>query len=165
MSERLSLEDARKQIRTHLEDLGLDYESTLLVSDITRVANGIRLTLTNTVLREHDLSWTGFAVMWLIWLHGPMETRHAAQAAAISKATLTGVMNTLEQRKFLERIPRSDDRRLVELHLTSSGMQFMELVYPKYNQAEKDVLSALNARQRASLRTGLEKLAESLERE
>ena len=160
----MSLSEAREQIQDRLEGLGLDHESTLLVSDITRVANGIRVSLTNAVLREHDLSWTGFAILWLLWLHGPLETRHAAHAAAISKATLTGVVNTLEQREYLQRIPRSDDRRLVELHLTPTGSKFMEAVYPTYNQAEKDVLGVLTARQRASLRAGLEKLAESLER-
>jgi MarR family transcriptional regulator, organic hydroperoxide resistance regulator len=165
VSERVTLGEARKQIQVRLEGLGLHHESTLLISDITRVANGIRLSLTNAVLREHDLSWTGFAILWLLWLHGPLETRHAAQAAAISKATLTGVVNTLEQRGYLERIPRSDDRRLVELHLTASGHQFMESVYPSYNQAEKATLEALNDRERAALRNGLEKLVRSLEKD
>jgi MarR family transcriptional regulator, organic hydroperoxide resistance regulator len=160
----VSLDGARQQIQVRLESMGLDHEFTLLVSDITRVANGIRVSLTNTVLREHNLSWTGFAILWLLWLHGPLETRHAAHAAAISKATLTGVVNTLDQREYLKRIPRSDDRRLVELHLTSIGSKFMEAVYPRYNQAEKDALNALTPRQRASLSVELEKLAKSLER-
>jgi DNA-binding MarR family transcriptional regulator len=165
VSERIGLDDARQQIQARLEGLGLDHESTILVSEITRVSNDIRLSLTNAVLREHDLSWTGFAIVWLLWIHGPLETRHAAQAAAISKATLTGVVNTLEQRGYLERSPRVDDRRLVELRLTPSGSQFMESVYPRYNQAQTEVLKVLTAKQRASLRAALEILAASLERD
>ena len=74
--------------------------------------------LTNTVLRQHGLTWTGFVVLWVVWIWDGMETRRAAESAAISKATLTGVVKTLEARGLLTRRVSGTDRRLVILELS-----------------------------------------------
>src|SRR6185437_7451826 len=60
---------------------------------------------------------SGFVVMWVVWIWDGMETRHVAESAAISKATLTGVMKTLESRGWLIRESSVADRRLVQLRL------------------------------------------------
>ena len=54
------------------------------------------------MLREHGLSWTGFVVLWVVWIWDGLETRRAADNAAISKATLTGVVKTLEARGLID---------------------------------------------------------------
>ena len=64
------------------------------------------------MLRAYDITWTGFVVLWVVWIWDGMETRHAAEAAAISKATLTGVVKTLEARGWMRSAGRADDRRL-----------------------------------------------------
>jgi len=32
-----------------------------------------------SVLRDVDLSWTGFVVLWVVWIWGDIETRHVAE--------------------------------------------------------------------------------------
>ena len=62
-----------------------------------------------------------FVVLWVVWIWDGAETRHAAENAAISKATLTGVVKTLEARGLITRRVSEIDRRLVHLELTPAG--------------------------------------------
>ena len=134
-----------KAMSAHLGKLDLDFPAALAVSSLYRAANAVRNHLTNTVLREHDLSWTGFVVLWVVWIFDGLETRHAAQSAAISKGTLTGVAKTLESRGWLLREPDAADRRLVRLRLTAAGVALMEELYPKFNAAEAEVVARIGA--------------------
>ena len=75
---------------------------------------------------------------------GRAETRHAAENAAISKATLTGVVKTLEARGLITRRVSETDRRLVHLELTPEGLNLMKELYPIFNAAEAEVVAGLS---------------------
>ena len=80
-------------------------------------------------------------VLWVVWIWDGLETRRAADSAAISKATLTGVVKTLESRGLIARRVSDTDRRLVNLELTPSGVALMKELYPAFNAAEAEVVS------------------------
>ena len=143
MSNDFGLAATEKAMSAHIGKMRLDFPAALAVSSVYRAANAVRNHLTNSVLREHDLSWTGFVVLWVVWIFDGLETRHAAQSAAISKGTLTGVAKTLESRGWLTREVDKADRRLVQLRLTESGVALMEELYPKFNAAEAEVVARI----------------------
>lgn len=143
MSNDYGLAATEKAMSAHIGKLQLDFPAASAVSSLYRAANAVRNHLTNTVLREHDLSWTGFVVLWVVWIFDGLETRHAAQSAAISKGTLTGVAKTLEARGWLRRETDSGDRRRVQLQLTKAGVALMEELYPRLNAAEAEVVSRI----------------------
>ena len=90
------------------------------VSNIYRAANAVRNHLERTVLAERGLTWTGWVVLWVIWIWGEVESRHVAEAG-ISKGTLTGVQNTLMAKGLVHREGPSQDARRVLLSLTPEG--------------------------------------------
>lgn len=139
-----SLLETERTMRKHVDELGLDFEAAHAVSSIYRAANAVRTRVTNDVLREFELSWTGFVVLWVVWISETIETRHAAEASSVSKATLTGVVRTLEARGWIEKTGRDDDRRLVELSLTPAGIELMTTVYPKFNAIETQVVQGVS---------------------
>jgi hypothetical protein len=96
MPDRHTLKETEKAMHDHVARLPLDFPAAHALSSLYRAANAVRNHITNLVLREHDLTWTGFVVLWVVWIWDGMETRHVAESAAISKATLTGVVRTLE---------------------------------------------------------------------
>lgn len=151
-------------MRSHVAALDIDFEAAHAVSSIYRAANAVRAHVTNEVLREYDLSWTGFVVLWVVWIWDGTETRHAAESAAISKATLTGVVKTLEARGWIERRGRQDDRRLVELYLTPEGRALMEELYPRFNAVEAKVVEGLSSKRRKDLTKSLRDIVGTLER-
>ena len=86
-----TLAETESAMNRHIEGLEIDFAAAHTVSSIYRAANAIRAHITNAVLRQYDLTWSGFVVMW-VWIWDGMETRHVAESAAISKGTLTGVV-------------------------------------------------------------------------
>jgi DNA-binding MarR family transcriptional regulator len=158
-----TLAETESAMNRHIEGLEIDFAAAHTVSSLYRAANAVRAHITNAVLRQYDLTWSGFVVMWVVWIWDGMETRHVAESAAISKATLTGVMKTLESRGWLIRESSVADRRLVQLRLTQSGADLMTELYPKFNAAESDVVRQLSARSKASLARDLRSIVRTVE--
>ena len=163
MPDRPTLAETEKAMSTHVSELPLNFPAAAAVSSLYRAANAVRLHLTNSVLREHGLSWTGFVVLWVVWIWDGLETRHAADSAAISKATLTGVVKTLESRGLIARRVSDTDRRLVNLQLTPSGVALMKELYPAFNAAEAEIVSGLSPRSLAQLTDSLRSIVTELE--
>ena len=163
MPDRHTLAETEKAMTAHVSALAMDAEAGAAVSSLYRAANAVRLHLTNTVLREHGLTWTGFVVLWVVWIWEGVETRHAAESAAISKATLTGVVKTLEARGLILRRVGEADRRLVTLELTPEGIALMEDAIPKFNAAETEVVAGLSERNLKNLTKSLRHIVNGLD--
>ena len=165
MPDRHTLAETEKAMREHVEQLPLDMGAANALSSLYRAANAVRNRLTQTVLRPHDLTWTGFVVLWVVWIWDDVETRHTAEAAGISKATLTGVVKTLETRGWIERRSDDVDRRLVHLTLTPSGIALMQELYPQFNAVEAQIVSPLANRTLTEMTKGLRNIVTALEDE
>jgi DNA-binding MarR family transcriptional regulator len=163
MPDRHTLAETEKAMSTHVSELALNFPASNAISSLYRAANAVRLHLTNTVLREHGLTWTGFVVLWVVWIWDGVETRHAAESAAISKATLTGVVKTLESRGLITRTVSESDRRLVNLELTPEGVALMEDLYPRFNAAESEIVAGLSDRNLTSLTKSLRYIVTELD--
>ena len=92
------------------------------------------------MLAPYGLTWTGWVVLWVVWIWDEIETRHVAAEAGISKGTLTGVpSSTLESRGLLRRRTHPDDARRVLLSLTREGDPLMTTLFPRFNAQESFV--------------------------
>lgn len=60
-----------------------------------------------------------------------------ASEAGISKATLSGVLNTLQGRKLITRTKDERDGRMVIVGLTPAGQRLIKRIFPRINQAEQ----------------------------
>ena len=165
MPDRHTLAETERAMSLHLQSLPLNFEASAAVSSLYRAANAVRVHLTNTVLRQHGLTWTGFVVLWVVWIWDGMETRRAAESAAISKATLTGVVKTLEARGLLTRRVSGTDRRLVILELSDAGTELMTTLYPVFNAAEAEVVASLSDQHLTVLTDSLRQIVTDLDGE
>jgi DNA-binding MarR family transcriptional regulator len=163
MPDRHTLQETEKAMHDHVARLPLDFPAANALSSLYRAANAVRNHITNLVLREHDLTWTGFVVLWVVWIWDGMETRHVAESAAISKATLTGVVRTLETRGWITRTADTADRRLVRLQLTQDGVALMEKLYPEFNAVESEIVSGLSKRNVTDLTRNLRAIVTAIE--
>jgi MarR family transcriptional regulator, organic hydroperoxide resistance regulator len=163
MPDRHTLAETEQAMNAHVSDLALNFPAAAAVSSLYRAANAVRVYLTNSVLREHGLTWTGFVVLWVVWIWDGLETRRAAENAAISKATLTGVVKTLESRGLMTRRISDTDRRLVNLELTPAGMALMKKLYPAFNAAEAEIVAGLTPRGLNQLTNSLRSIVTELE--
>ncbi|WP_432987883.1 MarR family winged helix-turn-helix transcriptional regulator [Dactylosporangium sp. CA-233914] len=138
--------------------------ATEAVLHLHRAANAVRQHVEQEVLRAHQLTWTGFVVLRTVWAARRIETRHAAEQAGISKATLTGVVDTLSGRGLMRRSDHPDDGRLVLLQLTRKGHRLIRDLLPESQGAEAYALSYLEPGELAVITTALRGLVDHLER-
>jgi DNA-binding MarR family transcriptional regulator len=135
--------------------MSLDFDSMAIVSNLFRAANAVRNHFERTVLLSNDLSWTAFVVLWVTWIWEPIETRQIAEEGGFSKATLTGVLGTLEGRGYLARAKSTTDCRLVVVTMTDEGRKLMDDLFPKFNKQEQKIAGAIPQAEHAALAEAL----------
>jgi MarR family transcriptional regulator, organic hydroperoxide resistance regulator len=138
-----TLAATEEAVAQRLVGLEVDMSAMAACQNLYRAANAVRNRLERTVLAPHQLTWTGWVVLWVVWIWGDIETRHVAVEAGISKGTLTGVVKTLESRGLLLRQTHPDDARRVLLRLTLAGQQLMLDLFPRFNEQESAVTAGL----------------------
>ena len=132
-----TLAETERQVADRLGDLTIDFEAMAVVSNLFRAANAVRNHLERSVLAPADLTWTAFVVLWVTWIWGRVETRTIAAEGGFSKATLSGVLTTLEGRGLVERSRSESDGRLVDVTLTRAGEKLMRSLFPRFNAEER----------------------------
>jgi DNA-binding MarR family transcriptional regulator len=86
-----------------------------------------------------------------------------AERCVISRAALTGVMDTLERRGLLSRSASATDRRRSVVELTADGLAMTEQILPRLHRAEVIWTAGLTARQKAALLGELRRLFEHID--
>jgi len=134
-----------------------------VVSNVYRAANSVRNHLERTVLAPHGLTWTGWVVLWVIWIWGEIESRHVAAEAGVSKGTLTGVQKTLAAKGLVTRTVHPDDGRRVLLSLSAEGERLMAELFPEFNGVETWVTTDLDDDAKLALARSLRALVKRVE--
>lgn len=140
--------------------LPVDLAAMAVVANVWRAAQEARSQLERRVLREHDLTWTGFAVLFNLWIWPgppPRETRDIAASVGVAKSTLSGVLDTLERRGLVVRRDMAD-RRLCQVELTDAGRERIVALFPLFNAGEASLVRALDDDEKARLAELLRKV-------
>jgi DNA-binding MarR family transcriptional regulator len=135
---------AERKVLEELGHLPLDFRAMWAVSNVFRSGAALRRHLESTVLADDRLSWTAFTGLWVLWIWGEMESRAFASAVGISRPTATGVLSTLQARRFVRRRKASKDGRVVLVSLTPSGRRKIEELFPRFNAEEGRVAGSLS---------------------
>ena len=135
---------AERKIVEELGHLPLDFRAMWAISNVFRSGAALRRHLESTVLAADRLSWTAFTALWVLWIWGEMEARDFAAAVGISRPTASGVLTTLQGRRYVRRRKASKDGRVVLVSLTPSGRKKIEALFPRFNAEETKVASVLS---------------------
>jgi DNA-binding MarR family transcriptional regulator len=76
----------------------------------------------------------------------------------ISKPYMTTLVDQLIREGYVERIPDTRDRRVINITITQSGSKHLKQAWALYKDDVKNLLSDLNMRDRKELCQSLEKL-------
>lgn len=135
---------AERDIQARCGDKIIDFAATGVLSNVYRVASLLKNQMEREVLAEHNLSFTAFIILFVLWVWGNTESNLLAERAGISKGTLTGVVKTLEKRLLCERVPHPTDRRKVTVTITPAGIATTETIFPRYNKMETELVAAIS---------------------
>jgi len=93
---------------------------------------------------------------------GSMRSSEIARCCRVSRATMTGLLDTLEKAGLLVRGPDPFDRRAMSVKITAKGEELMEAVQPEQSQWAEEVLSPLTDEEREELHRLLRKTQQVL---
>jgi DNA-binding MarR family transcriptional regulator len=85
-----------------------------------------------------------------------------AEACGVTRATVTGLLDTLESAGLVARVQKSDDRRSVEIQLTAKGQEHMDKMLPEHYRRVAGLMSQLSRDERTTLTTLLGKVAQCI---
>ncbi|PMC37960.1 MarR family transcriptional regulator [Bacillus sp. UMB0899] len=129
----------------------LNLDAVAVVTNIYRIAQGLKNKMEQEVLSEYGLSWTSFSILYDLWIWGSLETKKLAESAGVSKATISNITNTLERKELCYRKVDDKDRRNTFVLLTEKGKKVIEELYPRFHTGEVDIVSSLSVSEQVSI--------------
>ncbi|THF82320.1 MarR family transcriptional regulator [Metabacillus sediminilitoris] len=136
----------------------LNLDAIAVVTNVYRVAQGLRNKMEREVLSEYGLSWTAFSMLYDLWIWESIETKKLAESAGVSKATVSNITKTLERKELCYRKSDTRDRRMTFVALTDKGKQVMEKLYPRFHVGEIEIVSGLSIDEQKSMTKLLRKV-------
>jgi MarR family transcriptional repressor of emrRAB len=104
------------------------------------------------LLRPHDLTLTGFRVILMTRIAGgSMSPAEIADRLGSSRATVTGVLDSLEKRGFVRRTADTEDRRRLQVTVTPEGRAILEGILPTFFTRERESVAHLDAADQETL--------------
>jgi DNA-binding MarR family transcriptional regulator len=110
---------------------------------------------------EADLTPTQFAVLNMLWERDGRPFKEFADALVCTRATITGIIDTLEGKGLVERRPNPDDRRSLLATLTEAGWALQQRT-PALDEIYQSCCSGLTPLEFQQLAFLLNKLNDSL---
>ena len=99
--------------------MNLAFTADLMFGEISRL------------LRPFDLTpATGLVLSNLAESGEPLAPREIAERLIVSRATITGLVDSLERRGYVRRLPHPDDRRMLLVEITESGRRVADEFRP-----------------------------------
>jgi DNA-binding MarR family transcriptional regulator len=131
--------------------MNLVFTADLLVKCISELVQPFNLTPAS-----------GLVLSILADSESPLPPKQIADRLIISRATVTGLVDSLEQRGFVRRLPHPSDRRMLLIELTDTGKQAADMFRPIVHQHQKLWMNILNEKEQGQLIDFLKRLQESL---
>jgi MarR family transcriptional regulator, lower aerobic nicotinate degradation pathway regulator len=107
-----------------------------------------------------DLTPVQYAALIAIRTHPGIDATRLSAVIAFDRSTLGSVIERLEAKKFVERKPAPEDRRVKLLYLTRSGTAILREIMPSVDRAQARMLQPLKPAERKTLLALLEQLVD-----
>ncbi len=114
---------------------------------------------------NHHVSRGRFIVLVLLGhcAERPINLADLADRAQVTRATMTGLVDTLERDGYVKRSPASEDRRMMLVRLTDAGKAFLDGILPDYFRRIAAVMSPLSESERKALVELLAKVQQGIQ--
>jgi DNA-binding MarR family transcriptional regulator len=151
--------------------IALDFEQRYPLASARATECAMNLVLTadllvkriSGLLQPFDLSpASGLVLSILADSETPLPPHEIASRLIISRATVTGLIDSLERRGYARRIPHQSDRRMLLVELTDEGRHVAHAFRPIVHQNQKVWLEALSEADQQRLIASLHQLQATL---
>src|SRR5450756_731761 len=116
--------------------------ATEAVMNTIRTA-GMVFDLIGRLLRPLNVSAAGGLVLGILRDHGPLSPSELGERLIVTRATVTGLLDSLEQRGFVRRSANPVDRRSLVVQITPAGLSVLQELRTIVHRNEKTWMSGL----------------------
>jgi MarR family 2-MHQ and catechol resistance regulon transcriptional repressor len=95
------------------------------------------------LLRPLGVSAAGGLVLGMLRDHGRMSPSELGERLIVTRATVTGLLDSLERRGFVRRTANPADRRSILVEITPQGLEVLQAVRTLVHRNEKTWMSVL----------------------
>lgn len=109
-------------------------------------------------LADFDITHTQGSILWILSTGKYSTATDLARELYVDAASMTRMIDRLEKRKLTVRMPRGDDRRVINLRLTPAGRILAEKLPARYAAAMNRSFEGFSSGEVGTLRLLLSKL-------
>jgi DNA-binding MarR family transcriptional regulator len=110
--------------------------------------------------RAYDLTPVQFAALVAIHTHPGIDATRLSAVIAFDRSTLGNVIERLEAKRYVERKPAREDKRVKLLYLTRPGAALLRDIMPSVDRAQARMLQPLKPADRKTLMALLAQLVD-----
>ena len=110
--------------------------------------------------KAYDLTPVQYAALVAIHTHPGIDATRLSAVIAFDRSTLGNVIERLEAKRYVERRPAREDRRVKLLYLTRSGATLLRNIMPSVDRAQARMLQPLKAADRKTLMALMSRLVD-----
>lgn len=136
----------------------VDPDANTLVLLLNRASGYLTTVLESEVHLPQGLSWSGYRLLFVLWIAGDMEPHRAAALTNTSRASVSSLSNAFEKEGLIERRPSETDGRSVVLSLTDKAREKVRSAFLAQDQAQRPRLDVLTDTEQHILRMLLAKM-------
>ncbi|MEO6779796.1 MAG: MarR family transcriptional regulator [Bradyrhizobium sp.] len=110
--------------------------------------------------RAQDLTPVQYAALVAIDTHPGIDATRLSAVIAFDRSTLGSVIERLEAKRYIERKPTAEDKRVKQLYLTRAGGALLRAIVPSVDRAQARMLQPLKPADRKTLMALLTQLVD-----
>lgn len=139
---------------------GMDATAVETLLECLRISDEINHKIYDDLEKDHGLSKGKFSVLIVIYKERDQGIAPSAIAEdlQVSRATITGLIQRLEQSELLTRVPSASDGRMQEVKLTLKGKKLMDDILPSHFIKVSNLMKNLTIEERETLISLLKKI-------
>ena len=145
--------------------IGVEATAIFTAMRTLEVADALAAAVESNLRHQFGLSVGRFSLVTILHRYSESELTPSdlAQRAGVTSATVTGLLDGLEEDGLVERKAHSTDRRRVALQLTAAGKAFIARLIPAYAPRLSALASGLSEKERRQFLRLLDKIELGLE--
>jgi DNA-binding MarR family transcriptional regulator len=115
-------------------------------------------------LGRHGVSGAAFNTLQVLAASGGAACPHEiSDRLSVSRATVTGVLDSLEQRHLIRRVAHPQDRRMLRVEMTPRARRLLDRLAPEHDRALRRIFAGLPGRDQQRLNVLLNRLRSQLD--
>ena len=138
--------------------------STLCAANVLRTANRLLAEIDRRRQTIAPLSASAFEILAIVEGAGEPLPPHAIGARLlVTSGTMTSLLDTLERRGLIRRVPHPTDRRMLLIDITDEARGIVDRMLPRVHGASRDAFATLSDLECETLVTLLERVQAQLD--